>query len=99
MMKVSGQIIFAVFVRPTKNETKYQTVENEKNLRYIDNYNNDCSTFSYGLKEVGILHELPNFHLTNNLSCDLMHDVLEGVLRYDMAQIINHLIKKKIFLS
>jgi len=26
-----------------------------------------------------------------------MHDVLEGILRYDMAEIINCLIKKKYF--
>lgn len=86
---------FCRFCKTHLNETKSQTIENEENLRNIDNYNNDCLSFSYGIKKVCIWHELPNFHLTNNLFCDLMHDVLEGVLRYDMAQIMNHLIKKK----
>jgi len=49
------------------------------------------------IKEMCIWHELSNFHVTNNLSCDLMHDVLEGILRYDMAEIII-LLKKNISL-
>lgn len=88
---------FCQFCKTHKDETKYRIKENEESLRNITNYNNDCLTFSYGIKEVCIWHELPNFHVTNNLSCDLMHDVLEGVLRYDMAQIISCLITKKYF--
>lgn len=88
---------FCRFCKTHKNDTKFQITENEEILRNTDNYNNDCLSFSNGIKEVCIWHELPNFHITKNLSCDLMHDVLEGVLRYDMAQIIDHLIKKKYF--
>lgn len=88
---------FCRFCKTHKNETKYQITENEENLRNLDNYNNDCLSLSYGIKEVCIWHELSNFHITSNLSCDLMHDVLEGILRYDMAQIINYLIKNKYF--
>lgn len=88
---------FCRFCKTHKDETKYQVKENEENLRNIENYNNDCLSSSFGIKEVCIWHELPNFHVTNNLSCDLMHDVLEGVLRYDMAHIIFSLITKKYF--
>jgi len=88
---------FCRFCKIHKNESKYQVIENEEYLRNIDNYNSDSLSLSYGVKEICIWHELSNFHVTNNLSCDLMHDMLEGVLRYDMAQIISHLIKKKYF--
>jgi len=33
----------------------------------------------------------------DNIVCDFMHDIPEGVARYDMAVIINHLIIKKYF--
>jgi len=33
----------------------------------------------------------------DNIVCDFMHDIPEGVARYDMAVIINHLITNKYF--
>lgn len=87
---------FCRFCKTHRTEAKYQVVENE-DLRNIENYNDDCSSLSFGIKEACIWHELSNFHVTNNLSCDLMHDFLEGVLRYNMAEIINYLIKMKYF--
>jgi len=88
---------FCRFCRSHKNDTKCQIEENEENLRNIENYVNDSSSLSHGIKEECIWHELPNFHITKNVYCDLMHDVLEEILRYDMAEIINCLIKKKYF--
>jgi hypothetical protein len=44
---------------------------------------------------VCVFHQLPNFHVSQNMSLDLMHDVLEGILRYDMAHILNYLINTK----
>lgn len=69
----------------------------EENLRNFENYMNDSSCLSYGIKEECIWHELPNFPVTKTVYNDLMHDFLEGILRYDMAEIINCLIKKKYF--
>ncbi|CAG9761272.1 unnamed protein product [Ceutorhynchus assimilis] len=73
-------------------------------------YSNDRSTYgnenffstliyelSRGVKEVCVWNKLPNFDVTQNIYVDLMHDLLEGVLRYDIALIINDLINKKIF--
>lgn len=96
-MKVLYPIISVVFCKIDKTESKYQEIENEEYLRNIDNYNSDSLSLSHGVKEICIWHELPNFHVTKNLSCDLMHDMLEGILRYDMAQIISQLIKRKYF--
>lgn len=83
---------FCRFCRTHTNETKHQIMENEENLRSIENYDNDSFSLSCGIKEICIWHELPNFHVTQNVYCDLMHDMLEGILRYDMAEIINYLI-------
>lgn len=69
-----------------------------KSLYNNNNYNNDSFSLAYGIKEIYIWHELPNFHVTNNLSCDLIHDMLGGIFRYNIAQIINCLIKKNISL-
>ncbi|XP_031359195.1 uncharacterized protein LOC116182794 isoform X1 [Photinus pyralis] len=66
-------------------------------LRSKETYNSHSTNFSHGVKESCIWNVLPNFHVTNNICCDMMHDVLEGILRYDMAFVINSLIRKKYF--
>lgn len=65
--------------------------------RTTENYNVHCTESTYGVKQKYIWNELTNFHVTSNVYCDLMHDMLEGVLRYDMAFLINDLIKKQYF--
>lgn len=76
-----------------------QTEINTSNfvLRTEKNYNQDSQVFSRGVKENCIWHILSNFHITKNYSFDLMHDILEGILRYDMAYIISFLVSRKYF--
>lgn len=81
----------------TKLESQTETNESLFIYRNELNYNLDSTHKSHGVKEPCIWNLLPNFHVTRNVSCDLMHDLLEGVLRYDMAFIINNLIKRKYF--
>lgn len=50
-----------------------------------------------GINELCIFNEVPNFNVVENIVCDFMHDIPEGVARYDMALIINTLITGKIF--
>jgi len=40
-----------------------------------------------------IFHSITNFHLTKNRVSDVMHDLLEGVCRYDLGQFLNRLTK------
>lgn len=42
-----------------------------------------------GIESECIFHTIPGFHVTNNLSVDIMHDLIEGTCRYDMIAIIN----------
>lgn len=81
----------------TKQICQVEVNQSEFILRNRENYDFHSSNTSHGVKELCIWNSLPNFHVTNNISCDMMHDVLEGILRYDMAFIINSLIKKKYF--
>lgn len=88
---------FCRLCKTPKDITKRQYCSDPLTYRTLQNYNEDCVTFSYGIKELCIWNDLPHFHVTNNISCDLMHDVLEGTLRYEMAHIINCFIEKNYF--
>lgn len=39
-----------------------------------------------------IFNEFPSYQITINSICDFMHDITEGICRYDMALIIKNLI-------
>lgn len=41
-----------------------------------------------GIKEECVFHKLDSFHVARNRSCDFMHDGLEGVHAYDIAEIL-----------
>ncbi|XP_026830972.1 uncharacterized protein LOC113563508 [Ooceraea biroi] len=67
--------------------------ENEHLLRTLENYNDDLIVGDYrltGIKENSIFNEIPSFHVVNNNAVDIMHDLLEGVCKYDMTLIINY---------
>lgn len=80
------------FCRCNKDEASYSLFEIVNLLRTPENYEDDLSSLNYGIKERCIWHKLPNFHITNNLSCDIMHDIWEGVCRYDFGNILYHFI-------
>lgn len=80
-----------------KNVAQIEINDSNFHLRTTENYAQDSEALTRGLKESCIWHSLPNFHLTKNYSCDLMHDCFEGVLRYDMAFIIAALLDLNYF--
>lgn len=51
------------------------------------------STKDCGIKFSSPLNKLKYFHVTQNFVQDIMHDVLEGISKYDMKLIINHVVK------
>lgn len=75
-----------------------QSVEVTSKLRIIEDYKTRLSQ-NLGVKEKCIWHDISDFHVYNNLTCDLMHDLYEGVCRYDMANIrvISKLVSSKYF--
>lgn len=78
-----------------KNTLQKQCLENELLLRNKVNYAEHLSAMSHGIKAPCIFNDLNYFHVVQNISCDIMHDLLEGVRRYDMAKILNLFIYKK----
>ena len=64
-------------------EEKY----NEIVTRLKNGDNNDV----YGLNGECVFNSLKNFHSTQNLPCDVMHDLLEGVIPIDLLFIIRTL--------
>ena len=69
--------------------------EQECILRTFDNYDHlvkENNFKSTGIKEPCILHQLKNFHSATNIAVDVMHDLFEGICRYDVALILKHFI-------
>ena len=59
------------------------------------NYEADVKEGDYtntGVKEECIFNQLKSYDVTENQSCDLMHDWLLGILRYNLALLFNHII-------
>lgn len=82
----------------SKEERQKQTRENVNMIRTVENYMNHSATNLFGIKENCVFNIIPSFHVTMNISIDLMHDLLEGICRYDVGKILNDLIyKNKMF--
>ena len=50
---------------------------------------------TYGIKCNSILNESRYFHVTEGLVPDVMHDVLEGALEFEVKQLLKHFVSKK----
>lgn len=85
------------FCTSTKAETATQVEQLNSNLRLKTEYEIHLSEKKFGIKELCVWHEISHFNIYDNLYCDVMHDLFEGVHRYDMAQIIKKLILNKHF--
>lgn len=79
-----------------KNECINLCEEKQSSLRKETDYYNHLES-QLGLKEECVWHDLHDFHVYKNLTCDVMHDLCEGVHRYSMAFIINKLIADQYF--
>lgn len=58
---------------------------------------NDCSLS--GIKEACAYNSIPSFHVTDNIYCDIFHDLAEGVCRYVMQKLLQHFILQKSYFS
>lgn len=53
---------------------------------------------TYGIKEECVFNKIPEFDVIESASVDVMHDLLEGICRYDLALILHYFIyEKKLF--
>lgn len=85
-----------------KSDMQRACVENSTFNRNIDNYNCDLENSNFnmtGLRERSPFNILNSFHVVQNLSVDIMHDLFEGVLKNDLSLIILHFIEVKKYFS
>ncbi|XP_016661153.1 uncharacterized protein LOC107884141 [Acyrthosiphon pisum] len=86
--------------RSHKTSAQKMLLECTESLRSEENYMLDVlqeNVSETGVNELCVFNAIPNYHVIINSVCDFMHDVTEGVARYDMAVIITQLINDKYF--
>jgi hypothetical protein len=92
---------FCRFCLSPKTETQFLTIANNNDLRNRANYEEalvNKSPETTGVMEDSPFNKLLNFHATENPSVDIMHDVLEGIMHFDIGQILEIFIyKQKLF--
>lgn len=88
------------FCRNIKGVMHTQVIEDFPALRNKFNYKHDVAVGNAsltGIKDECTFHSLHGFHVTRNFSVDLLHDLLEGGLHFDVCNIIKSCIKKGYF--
>ncbi|XP_029341015.1 uncharacterized protein LOC115033122 [Acyrthosiphon pisum] len=83
-----------------KTSAQKMLLECTESLKNEENYKLDVlqeNVSETGVNELCVFNAIPNYHLIINSVCDFMHDVTEGVARYDMTVIITQLINDKYF--
>lgn len=91
-----------------RDDCQKMTVECESEVRTKDNYDETIAviqttdsdkidlTSTKGVKRYCILNDLNWFHILENPSVDLMHDLHEGIIPFLLQNLFEYIIKKKI---
>lgn len=83
-----------------KLQCQTATTEDISMLRTEQNYDDDVKKKNpdeTGIKWFSIFNSIFLFHVIHSVGMDVMHDLCEGVLRYNMCEIILHFIRRKKF--
>lgn len=73
--------------------------EDSSLLRNVNNYESDCGLKDIsktGIKQIAVWNAIGGYHVTKNYAFDIMHDLLEGICRYDLSHIILYLVREKL---
>lgn len=76
----------------TKKHAQKCINEGKRYIKTQNDYLNCVINSTFGIIEKCIFNKIPNFHILENLSVDPMHDLLEGVCKYDISKILNNFI-------
>ena len=89
----------------TTEEVQTHFLECHFELRTVSDHDRHCQllkglscnahSVAYGINQNSILHRLPNFSVAVNLPHDIMHDVMEGVIPYEMKLLLTHYVTCK----
>ena len=75
-------------------------MEDVGNIRTVQTYNTAATIVDIqntGIKEACQLNKLTTFPAAFNLVQDIMHDILEGICKYDIVLVCKHCITNKMF--
>lgn len=89
---------FCRFCKCSKSESYTEFIEDSSKLRTIDNYLEDVTIDNSsltGINSDSIFNTVEKFHITENYSLDFMHLFPEGILHYDLGNILEYFIKKQ----
>lgn len=90
---------FCRMCRCTKADSKLMVESDISLLRNELNYQEDLLTNINGIKEYCIFNNLSSYHCAVNISFDIMHDIYEGICRYEMAKLLSEFITNKKYFS
>ena len=79
---------------------EFQPRTKEAHVRQCQNLGgplHDHVATTYGIHHNSILNSSRFYHVTEGLPPDIMHDILEGVLQYEVKELLKYLIKEKCF--
>ena len=83
--------------------TAFQSRNRETHARHVTNLSDPLLAASvattYGLCRDAILNSLQYFHVTEGLPPDIMHDILEGALQYEVKEMLREFTGEKQFFS
>lgn len=88
---------FCRFCLTTKSVSQTQTQLFDSDIRYENLYTTHVEDKSFGVKETCIWNELGSFNVYKSQCADIMHDLYEGIHRYDIPLILEGLIKQNYF--
>lgn len=86
--------------RLDNNKASKAVSEDVTSLRNVTNYESDIDTNDFqltGIHDRCILNKLRSFHVTRNVSVDIMHDLFEGVFKPGMIKVIQYFIDNNYF--
>lgn len=76
----------------TRRDAQNLVNEETKSIRTRNDYFHCVINSTFGIKEDCIFNKIHDFHISKNMSIDPMHDLPEGICRYNIAKILNNFI-------
>lgn len=79
-------------------ESDFEVRSAEQHQSHLNDLAGSSSkSVEYGINRPSELDQIPNFSVAENLPHDIMHDLFEGVVPYEMKLLLTHLVNAKYF--
>lgn len=89
-----------------RDELRLQTEQDESLNRNQQNYTEALDEENVlvrlsttGIRENCIFHHIQSFNVWDNVTCDILHDIYEGIVHYEVCEILNYMIFTKSYFT